>query len=195
MDIKKCTKCDNTKPLNEFVKHQNTKSGYGPQCKQCVKEYNKNRYTTHSHVWKQHWHDNKEHYTKLNSEWKKNNPDYTPKRVSKQYFKDKYDNDLEYRLVKVTRSRIYKALKDNIKTSSAKEVLGCSLKEYKLYLEQQFDSKMNWNNWGEYWEIDHIVGICNYNIENINEAFHYTNTRPLEKIANRKRKKYEEKRI
>ena len=49
---------------------------------------------------------------------------------------------------------------------------------------------MNWDNFGEYWEIDHIKGICNWDKDKIDEAFHYTNTRPLEKITNRKRKKY-----
>jgi len=190
MGDKKCTKCDIIKPLNEFVKSKNLKSGYGYHCKQCLREYNRNRYKTHSHVWKQHWHDNKEHYIEENIKWKKNNPNYVPTKVSNQYYKDKYKNDLEYRLIKVTRSRIYKALKDNIKTSTATEALGCTLEEYKLHLEQQFDNKMNWDNWGEYWEIDHTIGICNFSLEDINEAFHYTNTRPLEKIANRTKKKY-----
>jgi len=70
MDTKTCTKCNVVKPLNEFVKHKNTKSGYGARCKECLREYNKQRYQTHSHVWKEHWHENKEHYRAFaSSKW------------------------------------------------------------------------------------------------------------------------------
>ena len=45
---------------------------------------------------------------------------------------------------------------------------------------------MSWENHGEYWEIDHIKPIDNFDLETqLNEAFHYTNTQPLEKTENR----------
>jgi hypothetical protein len=60
--------------------------------------------------------------------------------------------------------------------------------EYFTYLEQQFDSNMNWNNYGEYWEIDHIKPIDSFDLtveENIYQCFHYSNTRPLNKTENK----------
>jgi len=48
---------------------------------------------------------------------------------------------------------------------------------------------MNWDNYGEYWEIDHIKQINTFSIKNITEAFHYLNTRPLEIIENKRRPK------
>jgi len=189
MESKSCSKCNNTKPLNEFVKHKNTKSGYGSQCKQCVREYNKNRYKTHSHVWKKYWADNKEYYGAYHKEYIKNNPEKKSKYIGKEYYKNKYNNDLEYRLIKTLRSRIYTALKNNYKNSSSKEILGCDLKDYIVFLENQFDKHMNWDNYGEYWEIDHIKQINTFSIKNITEAFHYLNTRPLEIIENKRRPK------
>ena len=51
---------------------------------------------------------------------------------------------------------------------------------------------MNWENYGTYWEIDHIKQVNTFDLkyfENQQQCFYYTNLRPLEKIENRKRPK------
>jgi hypothetical protein len=48
---------------------------------------------------------------------------------------------------------------------------------------------MNWNNYGTYWNIDHVIPL-NYNkptYEEIGARLHYTNTQPLEVSKNRKK--------
>ena len=45
---------------------------------------------------------------------------------------------------------------------------------------------MSWENHGEIWEIDHIVGCANFNMEYLEEqkkCFHYTNMQPLFKTS------------
>jgi len=67
-------------------------------------------------------------------------------------------------------------------------VLGCSVKFFKAYLEQRFQPGMSWDNWGAAWEIDRIIPISSFDLSDPNQmrnAFHYSNCRPLPKIENR----------
>ena len=192
---KTCTKCKKEKNLEEFVKHKQYASGYGPKCKQCLKEYNKQRYNTHSHVWKK-WNDNNQDKVRQASKkWVKNNSEKLKiyqKNYIKKWSKEQYQNRLEYRLQKILRSRLYEALKKEYKHTSAVNLIGCSIQELIQHLEQQFTPEMNWDNYGDYWEIDHIKQVNTFNIKNIieqQECFNYNNLRPLEKIENRKRPK------
>lgn len=61
------------------------------------------------------------------------------------------------------------------------------IKTYISYLEYQFDNNMSWDNYGKYWQIDHVNPICNFNLEdNIEQkqAFNWKNTRPLKTYDN-----------
>lgn len=67
--------------------------------------------------------------------------------------------------------------------------LGIPIQEYIKYLEERFRDGMTWENFGEYWEIDHInplrpKGIVLTN-EQIKERLNYRNTQPLTKKENR----------
>ena len=66
--------------------------------------------------------------------------------------------------------------------SSTIKYLGCNFNEYSEYLENQFDKNMSWENYGEYWEIDHIIPLSK------GGSFYYTNTQPLTVEENRKKK-------
>lgn len=79
------------------------------------------------------------------------------------------------------------------KLSRTEEILGCSYKEFKLYVESKFEYWMTWENRGLYngelnygWDIDHIVplssAICEADIIRLN---HYTNLQPLCSKVNR----------
>jgi hypothetical protein len=93
--------------------------------------------------------------------------------------REKWANNPEHRLKSNIRTRIYKSLQN--KSESSFHLLGCKIDEYILYLEKQFDENMTWNNYGSYWEIDHIEPLVK------GGGFHYTNTQPLSIIENRKK--------
>ena len=60
------------------------------------------------------------------------------------------------------------------------EILGCSFEEFKIYLEEQFDENMNWDNQGSYWHMDHKKPISlAMTEEEVYELNHYTNFQPL----------------
>jgi len=77
------------------------------------------------------------------------------------------------------RIRLNHALKNNFKNGKTLDLLGCSIKEFKIFLENQFDQNMTWENYGKYWEIDHIHPLSK------GGSFYYTNTRPLKISENR----------
>ena len=77
------------------------------------------------------------------------------------------------------------------KTTSTYELLGCNIQFYKEYLEKQFQSDMTWDNHGTVWEIDHIIPVSQFDLNNLEQqrlAFHWGNTRPLYKQDNQTRK-------
>ena len=86
-----------------------------------------------------------------------------------------------YRLSKYLRNTIYMAVIGNREHKKAIEFLGCSVVEYRKYLENKFAQGMAWDNYGE-WHIDHIDPLFKFNLKDKQEflsASHYTNTQPL----------------
>ena len=67
------------------------------------------------------------------------------------------------------------------------------IETFKLHLENQFESWMNWRNKGLYngtpnfgWDIDHIIPLSSaVNETDIIKLNHYTNLRPLCSYVNR----------
>ena len=97
------------------------------------------------------------------------------------------------------RKNILKAFRERAfeKNSSTIEILGCSFEFFKLYIENQFETWMNWDNRGLYngklnfgWDIYHITPLSSATcIEDIIRLNHYTNLRPLCSQTNRYIKK------
>lgn len=62
-----CHKCGQTKPATEFFRRQLPRTGYQPQCKQCRKSAQRNKYKTDPE-WRRHNIDRTIQYRKNNSE-------------------------------------------------------------------------------------------------------------------------------
>lgn len=98
-------------------------------------------------------------------------------------FREKWKTDPLFKLIKLTRTRLYQILGSKRSKKSIK-VLGCTLEELKLHIEKQWGDWMNWNNWGfgdGKWVIDHIIPLSSAETEDdVYKLFHYSNLRPLE---------------
>lgn len=104
----------------------------------------------------------------------------TKQKINSKY-KDRMSNDIHFRLKILLRKRLNAALKNNQKTGSAVKDLGCSIFEFKNYLEARFQPGMNWEN-QEQWHIDHIKPLSSFDLSNYEQlkiAAHYTNIQPL----------------
>jgi hypothetical protein len=71
---------------------------------------------------------------------------------------------IPFRLAARLRSDLHRALERRTKRGSFVRDLGCSIEEFRIYLENQFTSKMTWGNWGVIWELDHIQPLASFNL-------------------------------
>jgi hypothetical protein len=107
----------------------------------------------------------------------------------RQYKANRRLNDKEFVLHESLRKRIWKCIKNKSKHSI--EYLGCSVEEYKKWIEFTMSNDMNWDNYGKFWNIDHVIPISAFNVENIEEmqkAFNWKNTRAIYASKNFRKK-------
>jgi len=94
--------------------------------------------------------------------------------------------DIDYKIKDIISTNIHSSLKSTPKKYRTIKYLGCRIDEYKIYLLNMFKPEMNWGNYGEIWEIDHIKPKAKFNMsieEEILECFNYKNTQPLFKTT------------
>lgn len=100
-----------------------------------------------------------------------------------RYYVTKRKTNLQFKLCSILRSRLICALKNNQKVGSAVKDLGCTIDEFKTYLESKFQPGMTWDNHGHRgWHIDHIKPLASFDLSDrkqLLEACHYTNLQPL----------------
>ena len=96
--------------------------------------------------------------------------------------------DLNFKLKKNLRNRLYIALRDGHKTGSAVRDLGCSIEQLRQHLESRFKPGMSWKNHNHRgWHIDHIRPLTAFNLSDraqFSQAVHYTNLQPLWALDN-----------
>lgn len=182
--MKKCAICKIEKELNNFRTDKTIKCGYRSYCIECenikIKENGRKRYKNGKR--KQYNKENADVISSKYKKWRLDNLASISKKAS-----ERYNTDPEYKLKHILRVRVQKALKLDCKNTSSKELLGCNIFEYKLYLESKFTEGMSWENYGRKgWHIDHIIPCSSFNlldIEQQKQCFHYTNLQPLFKTS------------
>ena len=213
---KLCNKCHIEKDETEFYIK---KGGLDTICKTCNRAYSRQYNLTHKEQYKQYyqahkeqhsiemktWYqNNKEQHTIKMKEWYKENKEqhnkngYNYRQQNKekinQQRKEKYNTDISYRLSFVFSGYLRKTLNGNKKYKHWEDIVPYTLEELKKHLESQFDENMSWDNYGDYWEIDHIIPINIFNFTTYQDkefqvCWSLTNLRPLEKSLNRQRPK------
>ena len=102
----------------------------------------------------------------------------------RKYVTRRLADDPEYRLAMYTRNRVRAALRAALagKSDRSLNLLGCTAKEYRVYLEGLFRPGMTGENWSpEGWHIDHKRPLASFDLSDPaqqREAFHFTNTAP-----------------
>ena len=168
---KTCSKCNLLLSLESFGKHKKGKLGRNSECKSCQSKREKIYKDTH----KLETQEYNSQYNILNKEkkWKQ----------CAEISKRKYSTDPIYRFKSNVRTHINVRLKNFLQKKKGKtlDYIGCDWPTYINHLESQFTPKMNWKNYGKYWEVDHILPLSK------GGSFHYTNTQPLTVKENRKK--------
>ena len=174
--MKTCSSCEKRLPDKEFYADSKTADGLRYCCKSCWKEKRRSNYLK----------KRGEHQIK-NRQWiEKNSEDFREYR--NEYRRERWKTDPEYRLQVNLRRRLNKAIRRGQKTGSAVRDLGCTIPELMSHLESQFSEGMNWDNYGSYWEVDHIIPLAALDLtdrEQFLQATHYANLQPLTGEENR----------
>jgi hypothetical protein len=143
--------------------------------KEKIAEYNKNYKS-----------ERKDEIKEYNKNYNLNNRESIQKRQTENQ-RNRRNNDINYKLSVNLRNRIKKFLKGETKSN---KLIGCSIDFFKKWLEYNFTSNMNFDNYGSVWHMDHVIPCSLFNLENDNEknyCFNWTNIRPYDSIKNMSR--------
>lgn len=155
--------------------------------KQYTKKYRKNNLEKEKQRHKDYYIKNKEKINKRISLYKQKNKDHLQEAATK-YIREKRKNNPLFRLISNRRTRRSKCLKKiNCSSLGLKNELGCSIEEWKQYLEEKFTHGMTWENYGFVWELDEIIPISAWDLSNPihwKACWHYLNSQPLLKKDN-----------
>ena len=68
---------------------------------------------------------------------------------------------MNYRIKKSLAARLRTVL---VKNDSTMNYIGCNIQYLREWFEYNFTSEMNWDNYGSYWSIDHIIPVCKFDL-------------------------------
>ena len=153
---KKCTVCNKSKTLDKFHLAKN-KGKIRAMCKSCSSEKRK-----------EYFQNNREKIIKQTNEYKI----------------EKMKRDPIFKMERRLRCRIYHAFqKKNLKKKEkTMKYLDCTKSFLRKWFEYQFTEDMSFDNYGEYWHIDHVKPCSSYDLskeEEVGECFCWKNLQPL----------------
>lgn len=177
-----CNVCKTEKGENDFYYRKSGK--IIKPCKECTK----NRVSNNSakipiEVKRENWNKwsnlNRDHLNEYSSSYRANNKEILGN-IAKKYRDSKRD-DKHYQIVSSLRKKlvyyvIQKPSNNNI------ELFSATPKFIRAWIEYQFTEEMNWDNYGNYWNFDHINPYDNFNLEEDDEQLkccHWSNIQPL----------------
>ncbi len=207
-----CTKCNQMRQLIDFRMNKNT-GKYLNSCRSCCNKQRAERrrdpiVKERDRLWRAEYRSRPEfrelkkqkhieyyarpgvaeHHRETCARWYRNNKEKQIQKKTKNEILRRHI-DPNYRMICVLRSRLSNAIKmkGTRKMGHTMDLLGCNIGYFKNWIEFQFDDKMNWNNHGTYWHIDHVKPCSSYDLTNEQEqraCFHWSNMRPIEKTEN-----------
>lgn len=212
---KRCCKCAETKPIDQFALSKTSADWRSSTCKPCsykrtlewrAKNPEKVRAGSRAQAarakllpdekrlkYSRKWYaNNKPAAHKRSLEWRKNN---------RQKFNDymrgwrgrKKATDPNWVFAQKVRSKMRLLVRGHRKSASTEKLLGCTILAFKSYLESLWEPWMSWANYGNkagQWCIDHIFPVEAFDLSDPvaqRVCFHYTNQRPLGVKENREK--------
>ncbi len=109
-------------------------------------------------------------YKERNKEWYKEHPEYNRNYLRKKR-KDNYHYKLRINISGLINQRLHSRLSSK-NGKSTFSFLPYTVEQLKAHLEKQFDTWMNWENWGKgkgKWNIDHVRPDCKFDYKNVED--------------------------
>lgn len=187
-----CISCERNRRVLYYKNKKEEKKSYQKLNKIKIKNYKKERYEKGKDKLllnqKKYYLKNKVEINKYNSVYSKNNREKINANIRKRTKEDFLFN-LKNKIRGCIKSS-FKSKKFQKKNKSIK-ILGCSIQDFKAYIENKFEPWMNWGNHGKYdankmtWQLDHIIPVSSAKTEGeLISLNHYTNFQPLESMEN-----------
>lgn len=145
--------------------------------------------------------DNPAKFIKWQKDWRRNHS-VNVRKTQCKYARSRRARDINFKIRAVLRARLSKFLLMKKDNERSRYLLGCSIEDFRIYLESKFEPGMSWSNYGRgigKWNIDHIMPCSIFDLakhEHIKRCFHFSNMQPLWFIENlRKSNKLEHSHI
>ena len=175
MDTKACIKCNVEYPLSDYAYQKKpNRANYSVSvvCLTCFKtqvKVNKKKY----------YEAHKAQFVAYNT-----NNEVVERRKARN--KERRKTDLQFRINMSQRARIHEVLR-GYKNCKSGVLLDCTREQLIKWLVFNFENGMTLDNFGEVWQIDHVVPVSFFQNTAAAEqrlCFHWSNLRPLRKEQN-----------
>ena len=174
----KCNKCEIVKPIELYRKYTDKENYYSKICKSCLNEMDKIRKKNlrkarlESFVQCEMCNEEKalKDFAKLKKFYKKKvclvcYPNFLREQKNEWCNKESKSNP-NYRLKKSLAARLRTVI---LKTDATMNYIGCNIQYLREWFEYNFTEEMNWDNYGTYWSIDHIIPVSKFDLSNDEE--------------------------
>jgi hypothetical protein len=199
MEERQCDECKINKSIDKYRK--STNNSYSKTCKKCLNEKDKIRKknlrqkkneTFMAKCEKCNQEKVLRDFAKLKKFYKKKIciSCYTKflTEQKNEWCKNERQCNINYRLKKSLAARLRSVI---VKNNSTMNYIGCNIQYLREWFEYNFLQEMNWENYGSYWSIDHIIPICKFDLTNEDEkmkCWNWSNLVPVEIIYNSSKK-------
>jgi hypothetical protein len=176
---KQCVKCEIKRCIDKFRQYPN--NSYSTTCKKCLNEMDKLRKKNQRQkrlnncvtiCEKCNTEKKLYNFAKLKKNYKRKicldcYPTFL-KEQNAEWCKNERNTNMNYRIKKSLAARLRNVLNKNDTTMN---YIGCNIQYFREWLEYNFTEEMNWENYGSYWSIDHIIPVCKFDLSDEDEKF------------------------
>ncbi len=176
MTEKECHICNILKPIDSYRKYTNKSdvNSYSKTCKKCLNENDKIRKknlrkkkqdTFIAKCEKCQQDKVLKEFAKLKKFYKRKicilcYPAFESEQKN-EWCKNESKTNMNYRIKKSLAARLRTVL---VKNDSTMNYIGCNIQFLREWFEYNFTCDMNWDNYGTYWSIDHIIPVRKFDL-------------------------------
>lgn len=189
---KTCDQCNQIKTLDNDRKYNEV--SFSKICKKCLNEIDKLRKITQRQKKAETFlaicelcneQKNLREFSKLKKNYKKKIcllcfPEFLIEQ-KKEWCKKEHKCNINYRLKKSLAARLRTVI---VKKDSTMNYIGCNIPFLREWLEYNFTSEINWENYGSFWSIDHIIPVKNFDLTKEDEKLCCWNWSNLVPVSN-----------
>lgn len=175
LEEKICDKCKFLQPIDKFRKYTDKENSFSCSCKKCLNNLDKIR----KKIKRQKKNEGclakcekcsqekpLNEFAKLKKFYKKKicsvcYPLFLTEQKTEWCRKEMLTN-INYRIKKSLAARLRKVILE--KNSSTMNYIGCNIIYLREWFTYNFSSEMNWENYGSYWSIDHVIPVCKFDL-------------------------------